>query len=134
MDIRYISVVLKKLYVKFSKFWFFAIFWSFWGQNCHFWPILTPKWPKKGQKIKISKIWRILFWGPLRSSLYPKIRLFEQFGLELLHFSWFLRNRNFVTETIYFQAILVRNVKYFRQISLCLNFFGWFMQYLQVPI
>ena len=82
-----------------------------------------PKMAKKGAKIKISKIWHILFWGPLRSSLYPKIRLFEQFGLELSHFSWFLRNQNFVSETADFRAILVRYVKYFGQIRLCPNFF-----------
>ena len=123
MDIRYFSVVLKKVYVKFLKFWFFASFLAILGsklaKNANF----DPKMAKKGAKNKISKIWRILFWGPLRSSLYPKIRLFEQFGLELLHFSWFLRNRNFVSEIVDFQEILVRNVKYFGQISLCLNFF-----------
>ena len=30
-------------------------------KNGHFWAILTQKWPKKGQNLKISKIQRILF-------------------------------------------------------------------------
>ena len=68
-------------------------------------PILTQKWPKKGQKLKISKIQCILFWGPLRSTLCPKISLFGQFGLELLHFSWFPGNCDFVTEMLIFVRI-----------------------------
>ena len=68
-------------------------------------PILEKKWPKKGQKIKISKIWHVLFWGPLRSTLCPKISLFGQFGLELLHFLWFSGNCDFVTEMLIFAQI-----------------------------
>ena len=52
--------------------------------------------------VKISKIHPILFWGPVRSTLCPKISLFGQFGLELLHFSWFSGNCDFVTEMLIF--------------------------------
>ena len=105
MDTRYFLVVLKKVYVEFSKFWDFAPFLAIFGsklpKNAHF----DPKMAKKGQKLKISKIQCILFWGPLISSLCPKISLFRQFGLELLHFSWFSGNCDFVTEMLIFARI-----------------------------
>ena len=101
MDTRYFLGVLKK-----SIHWIFEIlslcpfFGHFWVKMGIFWKF----WPKNGQKRgKISKFRKFnvyFFWGPLRSTLCPKISLFGQFGLELLHFSWFSGNCDFVTEML----------------------------------
>ena len=86
--------VEKKWCGNFRNFEILPLFWPFLGQNFQKMPILTQKWPKKGQNVKISKIQCILFWGPLRSTLCPKISLFNRFGLEFgtlvcFIFEWF---------------------------------------------
>ena len=98
--------------MNFRNFEFLPLFWPKKGQNWRKMAILPQKWPKKGQNIKMSKIHPILFWGPLRSTLCPKISLFGQFVLELLHFSWFPGNWDFVTEMLIFARIW-REMPYF---------------------
>ena len=85
-------------------------------------------WPKNGPKRdKISKFrkFNVYFWGPLRSTLCPKISLFQRFGLKFLDFSWFSGNKDFVREMSIFTRIYRKKPDFFSKLVFASTFLAY---------